>query len=135
MSVIDAQITNDLRFSMAICYPRVTARVIVEIEAYNADATRVSGIRGATRAVDGDGSYDPSFSITKIAAHDKTPLAIARECANEVCFVVRADKVEMTATGESISPPNAIRAELGLVIPRKQAIVTPQGRLIVDLPA
>jgi len=112
-------VTNDLRFSMAICYPRVTARVIIEIDAYAADG----------------GQYDPSFQIVKVVAHEKTPLAIARERADEVCFVVKADKIEMTADGQSVSPPNAIRAELGLVIPRKQAVGTPHGRLIVDLPA
>jgi len=120
MSVVSDQIEHDLRFSMAICYPRVTARVVVEIDAY---------------ATDG-GQYDPSFQVVKVMPpHEKTPLAIARERADAVCFVVVADKVEMTAAGESISPPNAIRQELGLVVPRKQSVGTPHGRLIVDLPA
>jgi len=121
MSVIDAQIENDLRFSMAICYPRVAARVVVEISAY---------------AAGGDGGqYDPSFTIAKVVAHEKTPLAIARERSAEVVFVVVADKTEMTAAGESIAPPNLIRQELGLLVPRKQAITVPGGRLIIDLPS
>jgi len=121
MSVIDAQLENDLRFSMAICYPRVSVRVIVEVTAY---------------AAGGDGGqYDPSFAITKVVAHEKTPIAVARERADEVVFVLVADRIEMTPAGESIAPPNLIRQELGLVVPRKQAIQTPHGRLIVDVPA
>jgi hypothetical protein len=122
MSVIDAQIENDLRFSMAITYPRVSARVVVEISAY---------------AAGGDGGqYDPSFTIAKVMPeHDKTPIEIARQRADQVVFVVVADRVEMSAHGESLSPPNQIREELGLIVPRKQAISTPQGRLIVDLRA
>jgi len=121
MSVIDSQLEHDLRFSMAVCYPRVSVRVIVEVSAY---------------AAGGDGGqYDPSFAITRVAAHDKTPLAIARERADEVVFVLVADRTEMTPAGESIAPPNLIRQELGLVVPRKQAIQTPHGRLIIDVPA
>lgn len=122
MSVLDEQMTNDLRFSMAICYPRVAARVTVEVLGYGAG---------------GDGGhYDPSFTIEKVMPpHDKTPLEIARERADAICFVIMADRREMTADGQSIAPPNQIREELGLVVPRKQAISTPQGRLIVDVRA
>lgn len=122
MSVIDAQIENDLRFSMAITYPRVAAKVSIEVTAY---------------AAGGDGGqYDPSFTIDKVMPpHDKTPLDVARSRADQVCFVVIADRVEMRADGTSVSPPNQIRQELGLTVPRKQAIQTPQGRLLVDLPA
>lgn len=121
MSVIDEQLTNDLRFSMAITYPRVSAKVIIEVEAY---------------AAGGDGGqYDPGFVIQRaIVPHDKTPLHVARERADQVCFVVIANRVEMSATGESISPPNQLRQELGLAVPRKQAVSTPTGRVIVDLP-
>lgn len=121
MSVIDEQLTHDLRFSMAITYPRVTARVIVEVEAY---------------AAGGDGGqYDPGFVIQRvIVPHDKTPIAIARARADQVCFVIMANRVEMNAAGESISPPNQLRQELGLAVPRKQAVSTPTGRVIVDLP-
>lgn len=122
MSVIDAQIENDLRFSMAITYPRVAAKVTVEITAY---------------AAGGDGGqYDPSFTIDKVMPpHEKTPLAVAKERADQICFVVIADKIEMRADGTSVAPPNQIRQELGLLVPRKQAISTPQGRLLVDLPS
>jgi len=122
MSVIDEQLTNDLRFSMALVYPRVAARVIVEVTAY---------------AAGGDGGqYDPSFTITKVMPpHEKTPLEVARDRADQCVFVVVADKVEMSAEGASIAPPNQIREELGLNVPRKQAVSTPTGRVIVDLRA
>jgi len=122
MSVIDRQLDDDLRFSMAVTYPRVAAKVVIEIQAYAAG--------------DVGGKYDPSFEIVRVMVpHEKTPIAVARERADEIVFCVIADRTEMTPDGTSMSPPNAIRAELGLLIPRKQAIQTPQGRLIVDLPS
>jgi len=115
LDTIAGQLDDDLRFSMALTYPRVRARVIVEVEAYVSEQ---------------------SFQIVRVPPpHTRTPLEIARERAEEVCFVVLVERIEMLPDGQSVSPPNAIREELGLVVPHKHAIMTPSGRLIVDLPA
>lgn len=114
MDQIHARLQDDLRFTMAICYPRVRARVEVIVEAFVADQ---------------------GFTIPRVAVpHDKTPLAIARAYGDEITFAVIAERVEMTDTGESVSAPNATRLELGLPIPRKQAVDTPTGRMLVDIP-
>jgi len=110
---VNARLDDDLRFSMAITYPRVSARVEVIIDGY---------------------PIDTGFVIPQVAQpHEKTPLAIARTLGDEVVFVVSAARVEMTAEGESIAPPNLIRQELALPIPRKQAVETPTGRVLVDV--
>jgi len=113
LSDVHDRIQDDLRFSIACTYPRVAARVEVIIEAYGQDKPTV---------------------IPRVAkAHDKTPLATAREHAQEVVFVVSEATVEMTESGESVTPPNRMRQQLGLEIPHKQAIETPSGgRMWVD---
>lgn len=113
MDQLHARLQDDLRFSMAICYPRVSARVEVVIEGY---------------------PIDTGFVIPQVGKpHEKTPMEIARQLANDVVFVVKAERVEMTADGESIAPPNLIRQELSLPVPRKQAVETPTGRVLVDV--
>lgn len=114
MSVINQRMIDDPRFSMAVTYPRVRARVTVQVDAH---------------------AVEQSFEIPKIMPpHEKTPLEIAKARADEVVFVVVAERIEMTEDGESISPPNAIRKELGLEVPRKRAIATPSGgRRFVDV--
>lgn len=114
MDQIHARLQDDLRFTLAVTYPRVSARVEVIIEGW---------------------PVDQGFTIPAVMPpHDKTPVEIARERADEIVFVVRAARVEMTQDGESVTPPNAVRQELGLTVPRKQAIQTPTGRQLVDLP-
>jgi hypothetical protein len=104
------QIQNDLRFSLAVTYPRVTARVDLTVEGWAADQR---------------------FVIPRVAApHDTTPVEIARARSDEICFVVRAAHVEMTAEGESVTPPNQVRQELGLPLPRKQRV---EGGGLVDV--
>lgn len=110
---IHARLQDDLRFSMAICYPRVSARVDVIIDGY---------------------PEDTGFVIPVVAKpHDKTPIEIAQQHADDVVFVVKAERVEMTTDGQSVSPPNLIRQELGMRVPRKQAVETPTGRMMVDV--
>lgn len=114
------QIRNDLRFSMALVYPRVRAIVEVRIE-------------GAAEDKDGE------FAIQKIKspkAGEKggTAWDIARMHADRVCFVMQALKQEFSDDGESEAPPDQIRSELGLSIPRKQRHQQPGGReIFVDI--
>lgn len=112
MSQIHARLQDDLRFSVACVYPRVTARVVVEIQGF---------------------TVDQSFQIPKIAAHDKTPSAIARARSDEIVFCLVSERQEMTEDGQSVTPPNQTRIDLGLPVPRKQAIETPGGRQLVDV--
>lgn len=110
---LNARIEDDLRFSMAITYPRVAVRLELIVEGYPVDA---------------------SFQIpTVLPPHEKTPIDVAREYGNEIVFVVREQHVEMTADGESVTPPNLLRQELGIRVPRKQAVMTPTGRQLVDV--
>lgn len=107
------QIRDDLRFSMAITYPRVTATVEIKVQGY---------------------AEDQGFSIRKVMVpHERTPLEVAQRLSDEVVFVVSAQRREMTAEGESVTPPNKMRQELGLAIPRKQSVETPSGRMMVDV--
>ena len=114
ISLMD-QLDHDLRFTLATCYPRVAARVNVEISCF---------------------ATDQSFQVVRVLPpHEKTPIEIARQYADEVIFIVTAERVEMDAAGQSISPPNATRLELGLTVPAKTTIQTPGGRMVVDLVA
>lgn len=114
MDDLAARIPNDLRFSMALTYPRVRAIVKVEIEGHAEDG-------------------DAGFVIEKVfapkdGAPGSTPQAIANQRADQVCFVVKASRQEFTPDGESDLPPDAIRDELGLSKPRKTIIEHPGGR-------
>lgn len=120
MSVIDAQMENDMRFSMALTYPRVRTRVTVEVIAW----------------IEDDPKFDQSFTIEKVRAVEKTPVEVARQRADECVFVLMNDRREIGADGTTTeNAPNQTRRDLALPIPMKQAIETPQGRLIVDLPS
>ncbi len=118
---IAARIRNDLRFSMALTYPRVRAVVEVRIE-------------GAAEDKDG------GFTIEKVKAPRNgekggTPMDVARLRADSICFVVSATRQEFTPEGESDRPPDAIRDELGLNRPRKTMITGPRGEQlgVVDI--
>lgn len=110
------RIPDDLRFSLAATYPRVRIRAMLEVECFAADH---------------------SFQIVKIQVppHEKTPLDVARQYGDQVVFCLVEQHVEMTEAGESITPPNAARQDLGLPIPRKRAVDLPgkRGRLLVDV--
>lgn len=107
------RIQHDLRFSMAATYPRVRARVEVVVEGWAEDQSQAIIAYGKP--------------------HDRTPLDVARAKADEICFVVVAAREEFDAEGNVSSPPNAIRAELGLTAPQKQRVQTPGGPMIVDV--
>ena len=108
------QIARDLRFSLAVTYPRVRVRAELIVESYVADA---------------------DFRVTRVAADPEgrlTPEEIARLHADEVVFVVVNQRQEVAADGRADSPANALRGELGLEIPHKQLVETPTGSVVVD---
>ena len=96
---------NDLRFSMALTYPRI--KVSAEI--------RFTGFA--------DVHHDFEVPCVGFEMHEN-PIEVAREVATEVCFVVRAGHAE---DGTSATAPNAVRGDLGLPIPAKQPIEVPGG--------
>lgn len=102
LDALKAQIQNDLRFSMALTYPRVRAVIEIALEGF-ADTDR--------------GDY-----VIKCVPveHGKTPIEVARERAEEVVFVLLDAHLEMLPDGESVTPPNAARIEAGLPVPMKQ---------------
>lgn len=111
MDELADQISSDLRFSMALTYPRVAARVVVEVSAYP----------------------DGSFEIPKVMIPvDRLPEEIARRLHDHVCFCVIAERTEMAADGGSLNPPDKVRDDLQLSKPQKQIVDTPGGRMIVD---
>ncbi len=114
MNSIHARLQDDLRFTFAITYPRVSARVVVEIDAFAQDGTM-------------------TVEKVMVPPHEKTPLEVARLYGDQVVFCVTAERAEMTEDGRSIAPPNQTRQELQLPIPRKTAVQTPAGRMIVDV--
>lgn len=114
MDELVQRLENDLRFSVAVTYPRVTARIEVHVE----------GI-----------AEDQGFVIPMTAPpHEKTPVEVARQYGREVVFILTADRREMTPEGESVTPPNKMRLEMGLTVPRKQRIEVPGGFTMVDVP-
>ena len=114
MDSIHARLQDDLRFSFATTYPRCSARVVVEIDAF---------------------AQDQTLTVEKVMVppHEKTPMEVARVYGDQVVFCVTAERAEMTEDGRSIAPPNQTRKELQLPIPRKTAVETPAGRMIVDV--
>lgn len=108
------RIKNDLRFSMAMTYPRVRAVVEIRVEGFAEDA-------------------DAGFQIQKILAPKdgkpgSTPEDVASARADSICFVVRALRQEVSQDGETELPPDAIRDELGLAKPRKTIVEDGMGR-------
>jgi len=112
LAELQKRIVDDLRFSIAATYPRVNIRVAIEVSCFGNDS---------------------SFQIVKHFTKEKTPIDVARRHADECCFVIQAEHVEMTEDGESVTPPDKARVALGMAVPRKQAVQTPAGRMIVDL--
>lgn len=107
------RIENDLRFSMAITYPRVRVKVQLIVEGYAESA---------------------AFTIDKEGVpHDKTPVDVAlAHGAVPVEFTVGAVRQEFSEDGVSEYPPDRMRDELGLQKPHKQSVGTSAGRMIVD---
>jgi len=109
---VETRIANDLRFHLAITYPRVRVRVTVHVEGFGFPPFDVDGHQKAV---------------------EKTPVAVAlAHGAAPVRFEIVAGRQEFNDADEPENPPDRIRDELGLQKPRKQAIQTAGGRQIVD---
>lgn len=106
-----ARIQNDLRFHLAVTYPRIRCRVAVEVEAYAQE-------------------FGPAIEVIKEVG--KTPLEVAKRYADQVAFVLVEQRQEFAEDGASEHPPNFIREELKLPIPHKRQIEVPGGRMFVD---
>lgn len=118
MDQIRTRLMDDLRFSLALTYPRVRARVEVIVEAY-AQETQIIPAVAVPAALGQPGS---------------TPLDIARHYGDEVVFVVVGSRQEFDGAGDADTAPNAMRLEVGLQVPAKRRVDTPDGRgAIVDL--
>lgn len=112
MDKLAAQLTNDLRFSPALCYPRVRARVIVSIDCY---------------------AKEMSFELPKAADHLKTPLAVAiAQGAEPGEMEIEAGVGEYAEDGGTETSTNKMRRDLGLEVPMKQRIQTPTGFATID---
>lgn len=108
------QLDTDLRFSIAAAYPRyaVKLQVIVEAEA-----------------------GDQSFDITLIRGQEKAPEEVAMQHCDKVVFVVKRERREFNEIGEVETPPDALRQELGLIVPQRQVVSDGKfGPLMADLP-
>lgn len=114
LGAADRVIENDLRFSIAVTYPRVTVRVKIEVEGYAESA---------------------QFSIERMEMHDKTPEDVAAERAQPVHFEVSYQRREFDEAGEPENPPDRLRDEMGIQKPRKQFVQAGAQRMIVDSPA
>lgn len=113
MDQLAAKIQNDLRFSIAATYPRVSAKVLVQVEGYG---------------------LDQALQIQVVMPpHERTPVEVAESRADEVVFIVKTQRREFDEAGNSESPPNAMRAEIGAAIPRKQAFGEGARRVIADI--
>lgn len=110
---LNDRITNDLRFSLAITYPRIAVKLQLIVEG----------------EVD-----DQGFDVTYVDTKDQTPLDVAKQHGQSVVFVLTEERREFTVDGEVDSPPDAIRKELGMVRPHKQLVQTGSGRVFADLP-
>jgi hypothetical protein len=113
MDDVAQRIKNDLRFHPAITYPRIAVRCQVIVEGF---------------------PEDQSFMVERVkVANDRTPVELAEALADEVIFVVKAERREVDKFGQSVTPPNAMRQEIGAVVPRKHAVGSGNNRQIVDL--
>jgi hypothetical protein len=114
---LDRRLADDLRFSIAAVYPRVAVRLDLTITGYASEPFAIPVVYASAPNTPGS-----------------SPLDVARHFGTEIVFVLREDHVEMTDDGVSVTPPNAARAALGLLVPRKQRIKSGLGYDIIDLP-
>src|SRR5574340_798912 len=107
------QIENDLHFTIAITYPRVTVRLRLDVTGY---------------------TEDEGFSITKARGHEKTPEPIAQFAGTPFEHALEAVRREFDEQGEPENTPDRLRDEMGLEKPRKQVVESGGQRMIVDIP-
>ena len=110
---LKSRVADDLRFMRAMTYPRAFVRLDLTVECWGAALQH--------------------HDIPVVEApHDKTPIEIAREYADEVLFVLREQRREFDDAGTPETPANAIREEISAPIPYKQPIHTSAGTDWVD---
>ncbi len=108
-----ARLQDDLRFSIAITYPRVAIRLELIVDAFGQDKEQVI----------------PAVAVP----HTKTPLEVAREFGDQIVFILAEVRQEFDDAGEASMAPNALRAEVGAEIPFKRPVTTAGGtRMMVD---
>lgn len=107
------RLQTDLRFSIAITYPRVSAKLQLVISGYAEDA---------------------GFTVEAVASDERTPVEVAKERADQVVFVLEEFRREFDDAGQPENPPDRMRDELGLQKPRKQFIGNGPSRMMVDVP-
>ena len=111
---------NDLRFSMAITYPRVRLRVSVEVE-------------GSMDDKDNDFRID-RVHVPKAGHQGATPKEVAHAMgADDVVFVLSSTRQEFDGEGQSDEPPDALRDSIGIEKPRKTAINVGGYQMFVDI--
>lgn len=116
LSTLHARIQNDLRFSIALCYPRVSCTLRLEVTAEVADQ---------------------AFQIQTVdltPEEKKTPLETAKRHGDSVVFCLVERRREFTEAGDVETPPDAIREELEIPTPHKQMVALGQNMVIVDRP-
>lgn len=106
MDDLHARIQNDLRFSEALTYPRVRVRVSLEVQGYGEDRGFVI-----------DRVLPSPADLAK-----QTPVDLARSLADELVFVITAERREVDDDGNSLEPPDAMRQSLGLKRPGKRMV-------------
>jgi hypothetical protein len=111
MDDLHNRIQNDLRFSEALCYPRVAVKVSLEVTGFGEDRGFVI-----------DKLYPGVQDLAR-----QTPLDLARSIADEIVFVVVAERREVDEHGDSLEPPDAVRQSLGLKRPGKRMVTGPGG--------
>lgn len=111
MDELNSRIEDDLRFHIAITYPRIRARVIIEVEGY---------------------AQEHGFQIQREIAREKTPVEIARLHGDQVVFALVALRQEFDQEGTAENPPDRMRDELQIPKPRKQYVGTGMARSLVD---
>ena len=117
MDALHARCQNDIRFQEHLVYPRVTARVVIEIEGFTRDA---------------------DFSVQQVLlpntpAASKNPVAFARTVADQVAFVLIAQHEEVDKAGATLVPPGQVRDDLCLPQPGKRMITSGGRQTFVDV--
>ena len=116
LDTLHARMENDLRFSLALCYPRVSATLRLEV----------------TGEV-----QDQAFQIQTVdltPEEKKTPLEVAKRHGDSVVFCLVERRREFDEHDQVETPPDAMRDELQIPKPHKQLVQMGQGQVLVDRP-
>lgn len=103
------RLDNDLRFSIALVYPRVSVRATLHIHGY--------------------AGGPQSFEIERVRPADvagpggsPAPESVAAALADEVVFTLIAERREVDDAGDSIAAPDQLRNEFGIQRPGKHVV-------------